>query len=58
MGKPQQVRFLKLSVNQPDCSINKTSRMLVELQKQVKQSKTIESAISAAVKCGYSQCEG
>ena len=48
--KPQRVRLLKLSVSQPNCSIDKTSQRLVALQKQVQQSKDIESAIRVAAK--------
>jgi hypothetical protein len=50
MDKSRRFRFHKLSTVQPSSSISETRHRLVKLQKQVQQSKDIESAIRVVVK--------
>jgi len=50
MDEPLRFRLNKLSDVRSDSSINKTIHRLVELQKQIQQSKEIESAIGVVIK--------
>ncbi|MBP2655083.1 MAG: GerA spore germination protein [Firmicutes bacterium] len=50
MNKLPRFKFFKLSAVQPNSSLSETRQKLAEFQKQVQQSKAIESAINNVVK--------